>query len=125
MHDPSATSSLSALALFLLLPFSISLLADISLLQGRQLTRSSLAAWSFFRNDLSLSSFSIAKSGNFSTLVLLRRLTIGFSLCATRILFTCITHSVTRLLVEVSDTDLFVVLERHLTYGHTSIFLEI
>ena len=41
------------------------------------------APWSRFLNSARLASRSSLRSGNFSTLVLLRRLTIGFSRCST------------------------------------------
>jgi len=52
------------------------------------LTRASWAVLSRRRSSFCLFSFSSLKSGNFSTLVLLRRLTMGFSLWATWIFLT-------------------------------------
>lgn len=52
-------------------------------------TRCCRDACSFLRSSLNRSSFSCLRSGFFSTLVLLRRFTIAFSRCGTRILLTC------------------------------------
>lgn len=54
-----------------------------------RLTLFSWAAWSRLRRSLRRSSRSCFRSGLTSTFVLLRRLTIGFSRCGTRILLTC------------------------------------
>jgi len=54
-----------------------------------RLTLASCAAWSFLRSSRRWSSFSCFRSGYFSTLVLLSRLTMGFSRWGTSIFLTC------------------------------------
>lgn len=55
---------------------------------GMDFTLASCAAWSFLRSSRRWSSFSCLRSGYFSTFVLLRRLTMGFSRWGTSILLT-------------------------------------
>jgi hypothetical protein len=54
----------------------------------KTLTLACWAPWSLFLSSRSLCSFSSLRSGNFSTLVLLRRLTMGFSRVVTCIRLT-------------------------------------
>jgi len=76
------------------------------------------------RSSFCRSSRSCRKSGCFSTLVLLSRLTIGFSRCTTCIRLTY--HEVScEINMAGETTHLPLIFKAYLSYGHTTIFFQI
>lgn len=93
---------------------------------GGALTRNCWAAWSFLRSSLSRSSFSCRRSGCFSSLVLLRRLTMTLSRWGITRRLTCAMSVGFIQVVRREDQGyLFVVLEAHLAHSHAAVLFEV